>query len=273
MTFHMGFFAQEFWVDDIRFYEGDYVPTVVDPKLGAQMPTPDSKRRGCASRRGPELEAGPVRRDARRVLRAPALTMSTTPTPPIRSSLLVSQARTATPTIRPAFWNLARPTTGGSMRSMPRPTRPSIKGDVWSFTTEPYGYPVKPIKATASSSFTATMGPEKTIDGSGLDANDQHSVSASQMWLSKKGQSPIWIQYEFDKAYKLYQMWVWNSNQAVESISRLWGQGRDDRVLHGRHHLDGPGRTCRSSPRPPASRTTPTTPPWISAACRPSTSS
>ena len=90
------------------------------------------------------------------------------------------------------------------------------KGDIWSFTAETYGYPVKPIKATASSSMTATMGPDKTIDGSGLDAADQHSISASQMWLSKKGQSPIWIQYEFDKVYKLYQMWVWNSNQAVE---------------------------------------------------------
>ncbi len=37
------------------------------------------------------------------------------------------------------------------------------------------------------------------------------------MWVSnKKGPYPIWIQYEFDQAYKLYQMWVWNSNQAVE---------------------------------------------------------
>ena len=97
------------------------------------------------------------------------------------------------------------------------PTQSTVfKGPVWSFTTETYGYPVKPTKATASSSSNAQMGPEKTIDGSGLDALDQHGTSATQMWLSKKNQSPIWIQYEFDKAYKLYQMWVWNSNQAVE---------------------------------------------------------
>ncbi len=93
------------------------------------------------------------------------------------------------------------------------------QGTVWSFATESYGYPVKPVKATASSSFAATMGPEKTIDGSGLDAMDQHGVSASQMWLSKKNVSPIWIQYEFDRVYKFYQMWVWNSNQQVETIS------------------------------------------------------
>jgi hypothetical protein len=91
-----------------------------------------------------------------------------------------------------------------------------FKGDVWSFTAETYGYPVKPVKATASSSMSSTMGPDKTIDGTGLDAMDQHSVSASQMWLSKKGQSPVWIQYEFDAVYKLHEMWVWNSNQAVE---------------------------------------------------------
>jgi len=90
------------------------------------------------------------------------------------------------------------------------------KGRTWSFTAETYGYPVKPIKATASSSMSAAMGPDKTIDGSGLDASDQHSTVTSQMWLSKKGQSPVWIQYEFDKAYCLYQMWVWNSNQAIE---------------------------------------------------------
>jgi hypothetical protein len=91
-----------------------------------------------------------------------------------------------------------------------------FQGDVWSFTAEPYGYPVKPVKATASSMLSASMGPDKTIDGSGMDALDQHSVSASHMWLSKKNVSPIWIQYEFDRVYKLYQMWVWNSNQASE---------------------------------------------------------
>jgi regulation of enolase protein 1 (concanavalin A-like superfamily) len=97
------------------------------------------------------------------------------------------------------------------------PDRPAtFKGSTWSFTAEPYAYPVKPIKATASSSMSATMGPDKTIDGSGLDSLDQHSVSSSHMWLSKKNVTPIWIEYEFDKVYNLQEMWVWNSNQAVE---------------------------------------------------------
>jgi hypothetical protein len=60
-------------------------------------------------------------------------------------------------------------------------------------------------------------GPEKTIDGSGLDALDQHSVESSDMWLSnKKGPTPIWIQYEFDAVYSLHEMWVWNQNQMDE---------------------------------------------------------
>jgi len=109
-----------------------------------------------------------------------------------------------------------------------------FKGETWNFTAETYGYAVKPIKATASSSMASTMGPDKTIDGSGLDALDQHSTSATQMWTSKKGQSPIWIQYEFDKVYKLYQMWVWNSNQAVEDII---GFGAADVVIET--SLDG----------------------------------
>ncbi len=109
-----------------------------------------------------------------------------------------------------------------------------FEGNVWSFTAETYGYPVKPIKATASSSLTLAMGPEKTIDGSGLDTYDQHSTSATQMWLSKKNQSPIWIQYEFDAAYKLHQMWVWNSNQEVEA---LVGFGAEDVTIET--SLDG----------------------------------
>ena len=54
------------------------------------------------------------------------------------------------------------------MRSTSRADGTIYKGDVWSFTAEPYGYPITSVTATASSS-QASMGPEKTIDGSGLD--------------------------------------------------------------------------------------------------------
>ncbi len=96
-----------------------------------------------------------------------------------------------------------------------------VKGEVWSFTVEPVSYPIQNIQATASS-FTENMGPEKTVDGSGLDAADQHSTTETQMWLSADGgPQPTWIQYEFDKAYKLDRLVVWNSNQTLESILGL----------------------------------------------------
>jgi hypothetical protein len=92
-----------------------------------------------------------------------------------------------------------------------------FKGEVWSFTVEPYSYAIPNIAATASSSSGAATGPEKTVDGSGLDANDMHSTVSSDMWLSKnKAPEPAWIQFAFQKSYKLDKMLVWNSNQALE---------------------------------------------------------
>ena len=96
------------------------------------------------------------------------------------------------------------------------PSSTIYKGDVWSFTTEPVGVPIGNVVATASSLQTG-MGPENTVNGSGLDPSDAHSTDGKQMWLSA-GALPNWIQFEFDKAYKLHELWVWNSNQTVEGI-------------------------------------------------------
>ncbi|MHC4173315.1 MAG: discoidin domain-containing protein [Planctomycetota bacterium] len=109
-------------------------------------------------------------------------------------------------------------------------------GDVWSFTTEPVGYPVENITATASSMHQADMGPENTISGLGLDDNDLHSMESTAMWLSSNELNGAWIEYEFDKAYKLHQMWVWNSNQIVEP---LVGFGfRDVTIEHSTNGTD-----------------------------------
>ncbi|MCX5646625.1 MAG: discoidin domain-containing protein [Phycisphaerae bacterium] len=91
----------------------------------------------------------------------------------------------------------------------------SYKGNVWGFTVEPYSYPIPgaSITATASGSM-AGWGPEKTIDGSGL-AGDLHGTDNYTMWQSL-GKLPAWIQYQFDKVYKLDKLLVWNSNQPVE---------------------------------------------------------
>jgi hypothetical protein len=90
------------------------------------------------------------------------------------------------------------------------------RGEIWSFTAEPVGYPIADITATASSS-AAGQGPENTVNGSGLDADDQHSTTATDMWLSALGgPQPSWIQFEFDRAYVLHELLVWNSNQTIE---------------------------------------------------------
>ncbi|MHC4806071.1 MAG: LamG-like jellyroll fold domain-containing protein [Planctomycetota bacterium] len=92
------------------------------------------------------------------------------------------------------------------------------EGDVWQFTTEPVGYAIENITATASSTHQVDMGPENTINGSGLDANDLHSNEGTDMWLSGNEPLGAWIEYEFDKVYKLHEMWVWNSNQMIEAL-------------------------------------------------------
>ena len=95
------------------------------------------------------------------------------------------------------------------------------QGNVWSFTVEPVAYRLGTarITATASSSHDDTMGPAKTIDRSGLDANGGHSDLETDMWLSlKDAPEPTWIQYEFDQVYSLSEMLVWNSNQGSESF-------------------------------------------------------
>ncbi len=80
---------------------------------------------------------------------------------------------------------------------------------------EPAGLAIENITATASAA-NPSMGPENTVNGSGLNELDQHSTTPSDMWLASG--ASIWIQYEFDKGYKLHDMWVWNSNQQIETF-------------------------------------------------------
>jgi hypothetical protein len=94
------------------------------------------------------------------------------------------------------------------------PDNTIFQGNVWSFTAEPYSYPLTGVKATASSS-QPNMGPEKTVDGSGL-TGDLHGTDASTMWMST-GTKPNWIQYEFNAVSQLDKLLVWNSNQIIET--------------------------------------------------------
>ncbi len=96
-------------------------------------------------------------------------------------------------------------------------------GEVWSFTVEPLAYPIENITATASSS-EVTKGPENAINGSGLDESGllHGNIGDNNIWLSSpSGEQPTWIEFEFDKIYKLHQVLVWNSNESLEPIIGL----------------------------------------------------
>jgi hypothetical protein len=93
----------------------------------------------------------------------------------------------------------------------------TVKGTVWRFTAEPVAYAVTPVTVTASSA-GATTPAINTINGSGL-TGDLHSTDTKAMWLTtSSGPKPAWIQYEFDRVYKLHELWVWNQNSAYESL-------------------------------------------------------
>ncbi|MHC4521201.1 MAG: DUF1349 domain-containing protein, partial [Planctomycetota bacterium] len=63
------------------------------------------------------------------------------------------------------------------------------------------------------------VGPDRTVDGSGLNENDEHSTEARDMWLSKAaGADPVYIHYEFDRLYKMYELLVWNYNVMFEPV-------------------------------------------------------
>jgi len=97
------------------------------------------------------------------------------------------------------------------------------KGDVWSFTAEQFAYAIENVIATASSS-EEQKGPENTVNGSGLDDTGllHGNDSVGKMWLSSAdGAQPTWIEYEFDRAYKIHEMQVWNSNDSLESLIGL----------------------------------------------------
>ena len=94
-----------------------------------------------------------------------------------------------------------------------------FKGDIWSFTVEPFAYPIENIVATTNASSEPGSGPENTVNGSGLNASDEHSIAATDMWLTTLTEAePIYIQYEFDGVYKLHEMWVWNYNVQFELV-------------------------------------------------------
>jgi regulation of enolase protein 1 (concanavalin A-like superfamily) len=99
------------------------------------------------------------------------------------------------------------------------PSTASFKGDVWTFTTEPFYYAVEDVvPSTLLPTGVGAGDIGVTVDGSGL-ADGQHGVGDADMWLGVgTAGEPAQIQYDFDRVYKLYGIHIWNYNGMYEGF-------------------------------------------------------
>jgi hypothetical protein len=119
------------------------------------------------------------------------------------------------------------------------PSSGTNKGNTWSFKTELAGYPILPSSIINVTSYGDVypdepdrQDPNSTCTGAGLDANDMHGTNMKTMWLGMD--EGAYLQYEFDKAYKLYDMLVWNYNE--EAPNNEYFGAKDVKVEYS---LDG----------------------------------
>jgi len=108
-------------------------------------------------------------------------------------------------------------------------------GEVWSFTVEPVAIPLSGqlVNATASSQDSPAQNPGRTVDGSGL-VGEIHSQEPNDMWLSGEEPNGAWIQFTFDKPYRMHAVHVWNHNTDLE---KFVGLGIKDAAIS--YSLDG----------------------------------
>jgi hypothetical protein len=236
VVFHIGFTPGELWVDGVRWYEGDYVappPVTVEERAAAGDPSPADGATNVPNdtplswtpgefAATHDVYLGTSFEDVNNATRTNPMNVL------VSKDLLLTKYKLhdALEFGQTYYWRI------DEVNAPPDST--VYKGAVWSFTVEPYAFEITNIQATASSS-AIDQGPENTINGSGLNSRDQHSTIGTDMWLSDAaGPQPTWIQYEFDKAYALLEMWVWNSNQMLESVV---GIGAKDVTIE--YSLDG----------------------------------
>ncbi len=107
------------------------------------------------------------------------------------------------------YWRVDEVEAGGTI----------YKGDVWSFEAEPFAYAIPNVIVTTNGDSTASD-PQNIVNGSGLNAEDQHSVEADDMYVTTPPAdgADLYIQFEFDGVYKLYEADVWNYNVQFEKM-------------------------------------------------------
>ncbi len=92
------------------------------------------------------------------------------------------------------------------------------KGNVWTFSAEPTAFDIDANNVTVTASSIGGGNPNMTTNGAGL-SEDLHSTDSSTMWLSADSNAgEAWIEFTFDQAYTLHEMYVWNYNAENENV-------------------------------------------------------
>ena len=218
-------------------------------------PLPPMERRMCRATAG--LSLGRRRRsaaDARRVFRDDASRTSTTPSRDDPKGVLVSQDQT-TPRIRSRPAIEYRPDLLlANRRSQRGPRQHHLQGR----SLELHGRAVRlsdhgrhghglQLRRRAWGRRTRSTAPGST-------PRIEHSTEATHMWMPAAGK-PHWIQYEFDKVYKLDELLGLELQPVDRGVRGLRRQERHDRVLHRRRRPGPSWKACRNSPRRPARAT------------------
>jgi len=236
LTWHIGFAEGNFWVDGMRFYEGEYVEPGFLNEVSASEPSPADGDQGVAREYAvlswkPDPLAGThdvyVGTTFEDVNNADAASPSDVLTSLGQDTASVTLPRLALGDTY--YWRVDEVNA--------TPDNTVFKGDVWSFQVEPYSVqlPFAAISATASTYANDNSTPDRTIDGSGLDAQGKHSNEIMDvMWMSATPDASPWLMYEFDQIYKLDKMLIWNSNHSSEAFV---GWGIKDVQIE--HSIDG----------------------------------
>jgi hypothetical protein len=232
LTWHVQYGPAEFWIDAVRFYEGEYVEPEFGVRTKATKPVPadgatDIRLDPTLSWRAGELAAS---HDVYLGTSFDDVNMASRTDP---RGVLVSEGQSDAAYLSETlainttyFWRIDE---------VNAPATPGIyQGDVWSFTTEPVAYEVTGVSATASTEHEAAMNPANTVNGSGLAADGTHGIDMGTMWLSSLAEPYGWIAFDLGAAYKLHHAQIWNHNSQTESVL---GYGMKDVVIET--SLDG----------------------------------
>jgi len=154
ITFHIAYAAGDFWIDGVRFYEGDYVPPVFQKQLTATTPSPAQGAvdvpRDTALSWEPSVFA-----DTHDVYFGTVLTDVNDAERDNPLGVLVSQGQADTTYDLPDLPEFGQTYYWRIDEVNAAPDNTIFKGEVWSFTVEPFVYPIENIIATASSAEAA----------------------------------------------------------------------------------------------------------------------